>query len=302
MVQLFHQRLKYFDFTNMLEITLYISTFLYVIPCNEYKSSYQRNFGALAILAGWLDLILYVRRISFHGIYIIMISTMLITLFQVLILVVIFIFAFGCAFMVLYTKEVKTVFKSMADALFTTFLMMLGELTIDPNLSNLIKAHPVGVIVFIVFCLMMVIIIINLLVGLAVGDIDKIRQNAVYKRHIMQIDLLIELEGTLPASLLKRFYISRLEQFPSEESSRLSEIFTALSPFSAADQNLREIKSLHYLNESRLDLNLDEETASKGITINKNSNNGSLQQQSVATDIKENNGILRGVQSLIRRK
>lgn len=53
----------------------------------------------------------------------------------------------------------------MADALFTTFLMMLGELTIDPNLSKLIKTHPVGVIVFIVFCLMMVIIIINLLVS-----------------------------------------------------------------------------------------------------------------------------------------
>ena len=40
----------------------------------------------------------------------------------------------------------------------------------------------------------------------------------------MQIDLLIELESTLPVNLLKKFYISRLEQFPTEENSRLNEV------------------------------------------------------------------------------
>lgn len=40
----------------------------------------------------------------------------------------------------------------------------------------------------------------------------------------MQIDLLIELESTLPVKLLKRFYISRLEHFPTEDNSRFTDV------------------------------------------------------------------------------
>lgn len=85
-------------------------------------------------------------------------------------------------------------------SLLRTFAMMLGEIDllgtyIQPLYTNdvengLARTIPYPVPVFLmlgVFMVLMPILLMNLLIGLAVGDIESVRRNAQLKRLAMQV-------------------------------------------------------------------------------------------------------------------
>lgn len=86
-------------------------------------------------------------------------------------------------------------------SLLRTFAMMLGEIdllgtyiqpyyTNETDDSNQARTIPYPVPVFLmlgVFMVLMPILLMNLLIGLAVGDIESVRRNAQLKRLAMQV-------------------------------------------------------------------------------------------------------------------
>ena len=55
--------MKYFqDFNNYLELTLYITTLLFVIPMGSTRELYQLEMGAVAIFLAWMNFLLYLQR------------------------------------------------------------------------------------------------------------------------------------------------------------------------------------------------------------------------------------------------
>jgi transient receptor potential cation channel subfamily A protein 1 len=84
-------------------------------------------------------------------------------------------------------------------SLLRTFAMMLGEIDllgtyihplykIDENGQNRTIPYPVPVFLMLgVFMVLMPILLMNLLIGLAVGDIESVRRNAQLKRLAMQV-------------------------------------------------------------------------------------------------------------------
>lgn len=64
--------------------------------------------------------------------------------------------------------------------------------------------------------ILMPILLMNLLIGLAVGDIESVRRNAQLKRLAMQVVLHTELERKLPQMWLEKVDKMELIEFPNE--------------------------------------------------------------------------------------
>lgn len=69
--------------------------------------------------------------------------------------------------------------------------------------------------------ILMPILLMNLLIGLAVGDIESVRRNAQLKRLAMQVVLHTELERKLPQMWLEMVDKMELIEYPNEKKSKL---------------------------------------------------------------------------------
>lgn len=86
--------------------------------------------------------------------------------------------------------------------------MMLGELNYDRvYLEGFDEQHfsITNFIMLLLFIVIMPILLMNLLVGLAIGDLMQIQQNARLKRLAMQVQLHTNLEKILPEKLMRRW-------------------------------------------------------------------------------------------------
>lgn len=69
--------------------------------------------------------------------------------------------------------------------------------------------------------ILMPILLMNLLIGLAVGDIESVRRNAQLKRLAMQVVLHTELERKLPQMWLEKADRSELIEYPNTQKCKL---------------------------------------------------------------------------------
>lgn len=69
--------------------------------------------------------------------------------------------------------------------------------------------------------ILMPILLMNLLIGLAVGDIESVRRNAQLKRLAMQVVLHTELERKLPQIWLEKADKNELIEYPNTQKCKL---------------------------------------------------------------------------------
>lgn len=69
-----------------------------------------------------------------------------------------------------------------------------------------------------IFAILMPILLMNLLIGLAVGDIETVRRNASMKRLAMQVEHHTDLERRLPKQVLKYVRKSEVYEYPNKRS------------------------------------------------------------------------------------
>ncbi|XP_068726064.1 transient receptor potential cation channel subfamily A member 1-like [Montipora capricornis] len=236
MMQLIKQRLKYvISITNLFELPIYVVALVFAYPICACKPHYKAEAAAISLFFAWLNLLLFFRRFSYNGKYVIMLLTMFQTLLQVLFVLFLFVVAFGTTFFLLMYNEEFLYFQF---ALMKTFAMTLGELEYE---EDFIRASPkpqyplTANIFFVLFVLAMPIILMNMLIGLAVGDIDKIQQRSVMQRYVMQVELLLEIEGTLPQWILRRVQVDKHEEFPNRSSKLRTKIYEMIVGFGKAE-------------------------------------------------------------------
>merc|ERR1711936_159991 len=108
------------------------------------------------------------------------------------ILLLIFIIAFGLGFHIMLSEQ--TSFKSGGWSFLKSFVMMIGEMDYADMFNDNSPWQSYTAILFVIFIFVMTIIIMNLITGLALDDIQKIAENAEYKKLTMQVDLVLGLE------------------------------------------------------------------------------------------------------------
>nr|XP_033785675.1 transient receptor potential cation channel subfamily A member 1 [Geotrypetes seraphini] len=222
-VQIIQQRVKYLmDGTNIIDWTIYVSSLCFVLPLlidPTNTINWQWQSGSLAVFLSWVNFLIYLQRFESYGIYIVMFWEILRTLLRIIILFFFIILAFGLSFYILLYHQVT--FSNPYFSLMQTFAMMLGDINyqegfLQPLINNEIQYPFMAFLHLILFTLLMPILLMNLLIGLAVGDIAEVQRNAVLKRMAMQVSLHTSLEKKLPYWCLKRVDQMFIRTYPNK--------------------------------------------------------------------------------------
>ncbi|XP_046587542.1 transient receptor potential cation channel subfamily A member 1 [Neodiprion lecontei] len=261
LLQLYQQRWKYLlDPTNLVSWLLYISSSIMVVPIFIGRlDEIQFSCASITVFLSWFNLLLLLQRFDQVGIYVVMFLEILQTLIKVFLVFSILIIAFGLSFYILLSKGNHISFNSVPMSLMTTFAMMLGEIDfhgtyVEPYYHRCTKCRPEDTkglpfplpafIILGLFMVLMPILLMNLLNGLAIGDIESVRRNAQLKRLAMQVVLHTELERKLPQMLLRKVDKKELKVYPNEMKCKLGFLDFVLkkwfcNPFSDDDDARR---------------------------------------------------------------
>ncbi|KAM4705765.1 transient receptor potential cation channel subfamily A member 1 [Rhinophrynus dorsalis] len=222
-IQIYQQRFAYLmDSSNVVDWTIYITSVYFVSSLCHSPSSvshWQWHCGAMAVFGSWVNFLIYLQRFESFGIYVVMFWEILRTLLRIVFVFFFLLLAFGLSFFVLLYPQ--TTFSSPYFALMQTFTMMLGDINyqegfLDPLLEDQIAYPVLTFLHLILFTLLIPILFMNLLIGLAVGDIAEVQRNASLKRIAMQVSLHTSLEKKLPYWLLKRVDKVKITVYPNK--------------------------------------------------------------------------------------
>ncbi|XP_041670611.1 transient receptor potential cation channel subfamily A member 1b [Cheilinus undulatus] len=224
-VRIFEQRWKYFrDLSNHNDWFSAILCLLFVIPIMvNAEGSLHWQAGALAVLNSWVGFLLYLQRFEGVGIYVVMFGEIMKTLMRIVMLFMYMLLAFGLAFHALMLNQNE--FDSVPLSVMQTFVMMVGEMNyqnnfLEPYLKRQLPFGPMTYFIFVQFVLLIPILLVNLMIGLAVGDIAEVQRNAALKRIAMQVDLHTALENKLPYWFLKQVDKPSLIIYPNRKCTK----------------------------------------------------------------------------------
>ncbi|OQV12509.1 Transient receptor potential cation channel subfamily A member 1 [Hypsibius exemplaris] len=278
LVQLYHQRWNYFsDCTNYIEWFLYITATLFALGgCShlgvdlDWQTRWQ--LGAGAIFIAWFNFMLYLQRFGLMGVYVVMYLGVLKTLLRAVFVFAFLLIAFSLAFHVLiplmvypdnsdfYMKPnllidiamLRTPHQTFGHSLLRTVSMMLGDFDMITNYINPMVDEtlpfPGATYTFImVFIGTVSILLMNLLIGLAVGDIEKVQSGAKLRRLAMQVDLHSRLESKLPKWYLKRIATKEEKYYPNRCRYFFTKKlwFITRDPYDAAEKQLLTQGHIH---------------------------------------------------------
>ncbi|XP_072017055.1 transient receptor potential cation channel subfamily A member 1-like [Amphiura filiformis] len=212
-VQMFYLGSAYFTcIQNYNELILYVCTLTFALPFwVGIYNHYQWPAGSIAIFFAWFNLLMYQERIDRIGIFIVMFNEILKTILQVMVMFSVIIIAFGLSFYMLMSGEINHAFKSPGISIFRVFSMMMGEIEfVESFVEPLTDDDPatlhypyLSYIFLVALVILLPILLMNLLIGLAVGDIEAVQRNAKLKRLAMQVNLHSEYEPKIPAKILQ---------------------------------------------------------------------------------------------------
>ncbi|CAG7724054.1 unnamed protein product [Allacma fusca] len=218
---------------------------------------------ANAVFMGWLYLVVMMRRFDAVGLYVSMFLEILKTLLRVLFVFSALIIAFTLAFFVLLSNGNHVMFSTFPLSFVRTFTMMLGDLDFMnsfyfPYHCDYMESnnrtdtrmyinmgeckysrrvpHPYATFTMVcVFLVFIPIVMVNLLIGLAVGDIALAKKNAHLKRLSMQVQNHTNIEKFLPACLLRRVNKTLVVEYPNMNKS--AGFVSFISRFSRHERN-----------------------------------------------------------------
>ena len=172
----------------------------------------NRNLAAVAILLSWSRMITIIGKHPKNNrlnIYVTMFFKVLSSFFTFLIWYGLFIVAFGLSFYIMLHQDVKETNDGVKDGDYeyfnTTFLsvvktmtMFVGELEFSDIPINLESSlMPVNYIFFLAFVFLIVVVLMNLLNGLAVSDTGAIQDQAEIFCYLSRVETISYLESIL---------------------------------------------------------------------------------------------------------
>ncbi|KAG5896169.1 hypothetical protein JTB14_016944 [Gonioctena quinquepunctata] len=201
--QIAHSWLVYVkQWENWLQWMIIISVF-----CCVRREIYnlEHHIAAISIFLSWVELMMIVGRFPVFGLYIQMFTTVSINFGKFMLAYFCLFIAFSLSFGVIFSNH--PVFGDLKWVLLKVIIMMSGELDYEDDFftddeSQGIKYPYTAQIMYLCFVLLVTIILMNLVVGLAVSDIQGLQQSAGLDRLVRQAELVAHLESMLFSRLL----------------------------------------------------------------------------------------------------
>ncbi|KAL5457311.1 hypothetical protein EMCRGX_G034559 [Ephydatia muelleri] len=175
--------------------------------------------GALAAFFGWFGVALELSLFDLFGIYVVMFLHVTRTLFLVLFVCLPFFFAFGWAIYIVGSGDPS--FTTIGFSLVTSFSYIIGQIDykqfIQDDKDGTLSNAPLVFLLAILVAIILAIAFNNLLIGLAVGDIENVQKTAFVLRQLTHISTFTHLEKAMPKCLKQKFNLYDLKVYPNKK-------------------------------------------------------------------------------------
>lgn len=199
--------IQYFsNIDNVLDGVVIVSVFVTSFVYTGRTYDWQNYVGAFAILCAWTNLMLMVGQLPAFGTYVAMFTHIQFEFAKLLLAYSGLLIGFTVSFCVIFSGE--PAFGNPFTGLIKVLAMMAGELDFDGLISqsdeltneSFVIHHPLSVcsqILFTLFIVFVTVILMNLLVGIAVHDIQGLRNHAGLTKLVRQTKLILFTEMIL---------------------------------------------------------------------------------------------------------
>ncbi|XP_071507636.1 uncharacterized protein [Diadema antillarum] len=208
LIEMYIMRFQYFtDVSNLIDWVTIITATVFVMPPGSPPCFYNWNAGIIAVFCVWMKFIMYFRGFHATGLYVLMFIETFTSILKAMAVYVMFIIAFSVSFnMCLGTMYA---FSNMPMAFLSVLTMMLGEINKGDIFAEDVDLSPFEFTIyalFVIFLLIMPVVINNLTIGIAVGDIDGIKKKAFIRRNTMQANYVYHMEVKWPRCMQRILY------------------------------------------------------------------------------------------------
>ncbi|KER25536.1 hypothetical protein T265_07050 [Opisthorchis viverrini] len=195
MVQCFASLADYFTFENVFELAIYSLAIATTVDTNGcmrrtgLREPWQWQTGTAGIVFAWIDLLMFFQRTTPIGIYLGIFGLILTNLANLAVVFSPFLVAFALAFHLLLGNQIR--FNDMRNAFSSTVSMFSGEVGLadashamfnryEPGASpeKLVYYATLSYLFFLTFVAFMSIALMNMLTGIAVGDVEAKKSQA----------------------------------------------------------------------------------------------------------------------------
>jgi len=213
MIQMTVSLKRYFSsFENWIELTIVVLVSFLLLADKDTNFELKKHLAAFAIVLSWAELIVLLGRhpkLKEYNIYVTMFLKVMKTFLLFFTWYCLFIIAFGLGFFILLhkdgdasegkeTAEEYAFFDEVWLSLVKTTTMLAGELEFS-NIPISIDSHlaPLAYVFFLSFVFLIVVVLANLLNGLAVSDTGLIREKAEIFAYRSQVETISTFESML---------------------------------------------------------------------------------------------------------
>lgn len=200
--------LQYFtNIDNILDCVVIISVFVTSFIYTGRTYDWQNYVGAFAILCAWTNLMLMVGQLPAFGTYVAMFTHIQFEFAKLLLAYSGLLIGFTISFCVIFAGD--PAFDNPFTGLIKVLAMMAGELDFEGLINqadtstaggSFVIYHPLSVcsqILFTLFIVFVTVILMNLLVGIAVHDIQGLRNHAGLMKLVRQTKMILFTEMVL---------------------------------------------------------------------------------------------------------
>ena len=199
---------------NVSQFTTILCTYIFLIPSIPLWPA-----GAIATFCGWFAVVVS-NAMGLYGTMFLRICRTVLT-----VMIVTFILLLSFSFSLHLIAFALPDFSTIGYSLFSTFGYMLGEVQysqiVAASISGSFKFGALVFIFIIVLAVLMSIVMVNLLIGLAVGDIEKIQLNATTEVVTIEIQMFTHIDAALPTRIRERYDRHCYKTHPNAYRSKL---------------------------------------------------------------------------------
>ena len=215
-----------------------LCTYIFLIPWRGLDHVLWEA-GVFAIFFAWIAVALSFQVHGQIGIYVTMLISTTKSVLKVFCIVVIFLCAFAFPLYILIGTVSELQHTSIGLSFFSVFGSLLAAIDYA-NVSILesssqLRYSALVFIFFIILSVMMPIVVINLLIGIAVGDITNIQQQAIISRLTLKVDSLSKVHRLLSEDMIQKVTKMSYKRFPNKKRSFIKKLWLKVS---GQDQDL----------------------------------------------------------------